>query len=102
MKINDLTNNVSKIANLETAANRQREEENNANPATSNIARSGEMVELSNASVEYSNAAEKMEIAPVERALKIENLRMQVQNGDYNVDSVKVAEKIIKDDLFSI
>lgn len=102
MKINDLTNNISKIANLETTANRQRDEENNTNPATSNIARSGEMVELSNTSVEYSNAAEKMEIAPVERALKIENLRMQVQNDDYNIDSVKIAEKIIKDDLFYI
>jgi flagellar biosynthesis anti-sigma factor FlgM len=102
MKINDLTNTIGKIANLETAANRQREEENNANSVTHNVAQSGERVELSNTSVEYSNAAEKMDMAPVERAGKIESLRMQMQNGDYNVDSIKIAEKIIKDDLFNI
>ncbi|GEM_PF-6361852 len=102
MKINDLTHNISKIANLETTANRQKEEDNNANQAASSSAQSAERVELSNMSVEYSNAAEKMEVAPVERVEKIEKLRMQVQNGSYNVDSAKIAEKIIKDTLFNV
>ena len=102
MKINDLTLNISKISNLETAANRQREEENNANSATSSTIQSGEKVELSNVSVDYSNAAEKMEMAPVERTEKIEKLRMQVQNDGYNVDAAKVAEKIINDSLFNL
>jgi len=102
MKINDLTFNINKIANLETAANRQREEENNTNSATSSPVQSGEKVELSNVSVDYSNAAEKMEMAPVERAEKIEKLRMQVQSDDYNVDAAKIADKIINDSLFNL
>lgn len=102
MKINDLTHNIGKISNMETTANRQKDEDNNANPAGSGAAQSAERVELSNMSVEYSNAADKMEVAPVERMEKIEKLRMQVQNGSYNVDSAKIAEKIIKDTLFNV
>jgi len=102
MKINDLTLNISKITNLETAANRQREGENNTDSATASTVQTSEKVELSNVSVDYSNAAEKMEMAPVERTEKIERLRMQVQNGDYNVDSAKVAEKIINEKLFNL
>ena len=102
MKINDLTHNISKIANLETTANRQKEEENNANTVTGNASQAAEKVELSNTSVEYSNAAEKMEVAPVERAEKIEMLRMKINNNDYYVDSTKIAEKIVKDTLFNV
>jgi flagellar biosynthesis anti-sigma factor FlgM len=101
MKINDLSNNISKIGNFETAANKQKEEDNNTNKATLNILQPSERVDLSNASVDFSNAAEKMEEAPVERAEKIQSLRMKVQSGDYNVDSTKVAEKIINDTLFN-
>jgi negative regulator of flagellin synthesis FlgM len=102
MKINDLTHNISKIANLETTANRQKDEESNAGQATGSTAQAAERVELSNMSVEYSNAAEKMEVAPVERIEKIEKLRMQVQNGSYNIDSAKIADKIVKDTLFNV
>ena len=102
MKINDLTHNISKITNLETTANRQKEEDNTAGQATGNTAQAVERVELSNMSVEYSSAAEKMEVAPVERIEKIEKLRMQIHNGSYNVDSAKIADKIVKDTLFNV
>jgi len=92
---------MSKIGNLETAANKQKEEENNTTPATSTVVQSGERVELSNTSVEYSNAAEKMEEAPKDRSEKIESLKMKISNDSYNVDSTKIAEKIIKDSLFN-
>lgn len=101
MKINDLTHNISKITNMETAANRQKDEENATNSAADKSTQAAERVELSNASVEYSNAAEKMEVAPVERTEKIESLRMKVQSDEYYVGSTELAEKIVNDTLFN-
>ena len=101
MKIIDLSHNMGKIGNLETAANKQKDEENTANQATLNILQPSERVDLSNASVEFSNAAEKMEEAAIERAEKIEALKMKVEKDSYHVDSNKIAEKIINDSLFN-
>jgi flagellar biosynthesis anti-sigma factor FlgM len=101
MKINDLSHNIGKIGNLETAANKQKEDENKTNPATLTVIQPEERVELSNASVEYSNAAEKMEETPKDRAAKIESLKMKISNDTYHVDSSKIADKIIKDSLFN-
>jgi negative regulator of flagellin synthesis FlgM len=101
MKINDLSHNINKIGNLETAAKKQKEEETSVNPTTATSVQSGERVELSNTSVGYSNAAEKMEEAPKDRTDKIESLKMKISDGTYNVDSRKIAEKIIKDSLFT-
>lgn len=101
MKINDLTHNISKIANMETAAKRQKDEDNTTNSAADKTSQAAERVELSNVSVEYSNAAEKMEVAPVERTEKIESLRMKIKSDEYFVDSTKLAEKIVNDTLFN-
>ena len=101
MKINDLTNNISKIGNLETAANKQKEEETRASQAELTILQPSERVDFSSASVDFSNAAEKMEKTLDERADKIAALKMSVGNNTYNVDSEKVAEKIISDSLFN-
>ena len=101
MKINDLSHNLSHLGNLETTANKQKEEQSNAIQVTSNIVHTDAKVDFSNTSVEYSRAAEKMEDVPEDRANKIEILKMMVNNNAYNVDSTKIAEKIIKDSLFS-
>jgi negative regulator of flagellin synthesis FlgM len=101
MKISDLSHNISKIGNLETAVKKQKEEEGNANAATTAPVQTSERVDLSKASVEYSSAAEKVEEAPKDRAEKIESLRMKISNGTYNVDSRKIAEKIVSDSLFN-
>jgi negative regulator of flagellin synthesis FlgM len=101
MNINELSHNIGKIGNLETAVKKQKEEESNISAATPAPVQTGERVELSNASVEYSNAAEKVEEAPKDRAEKIESLKMKVSDGTYNIDSRKIAEKIIRDSLFN-
>jgi negative regulator of flagellin synthesis FlgM len=101
MNINELSHNISKIGNLETAVKKQKEEESSTSASTPAPVHTGERVELSNASVEYSNAAEKVDEAPKDRAEKIESLKMKVSDGTYNIDSRKIAEKIIKDSLFN-
>jgi negative regulator of flagellin synthesis FlgM len=100
MKISDVSHNIGKIGSLETAVKKQKEEEGNA-PAASAPIQTSERVDLSKTSVEYSNAAEKVEEVAKERADKVENLRMKVSNGTYNVDSRKIAEKIVNDSLFN-
>jgi flagellar biosynthesis anti-sigma factor FlgM len=101
MKISDVSHNIGKIGSLETAVKKQKEEDGNAAAATSASIPTSERVDLSKASVEYSNAAEKVDEVPKERADKIESLRMRVSNGTYNVDSRKIAEKIVNDSLFN-
>lgn len=101
MKINELSHSVNQIGNLETAANKQKEEENNARQATLNILPPSERVDFSNTSVDFSNAAEKMDEIPEERAKKIEYLKMKINNDEYHVDSAKIADKIINDTLFN-
>jgi negative regulator of flagellin synthesis FlgM len=101
MKINDLSHNVTKFGNLETAANKQKEEEINTKPAALALVQSAERIELSDTSMEYSSIAEKMEASPQDRAEKIENLKMKIDNGSYHVDSRKIAEKMINDTMFS-
>jgi anti-sigma28 factor (negative regulator of flagellin synthesis) len=100
MKINDLSHNISNLGNLETTANKQKEEQRNAIQVTSNIVHTDAKVDFSNTSVEYSRAAEKMEEIPEDMTNKIEILKMMVNNNAYNVDSAKIAEKIINDFLF--
>ncbi|PKN65449.1 MAG: flagellar biosynthesis anti-sigma factor FlgM [Deltaproteobacteria bacterium HGW-Deltaproteobacteria-15] len=56
----------------------------------------GEEVSISSASVEFSRAAEMMEKESPERAMRIQELQKAVQDGTYEVDSAKVAEKILK------
>jgi negative regulator of flagellin synthesis FlgM len=101
MKINELSNNIGKIGNLETAANKQKEEETKASQAQSASLQPSERVDFSSASVEFSNASEKMEKTPDERAERIAALKTSVSNGTYNVDSAKIAERIINDSLFN-
>jgi negative regulator of flagellin synthesis FlgM len=101
MKINDVSHTIGKIGSLETAVKKQKEEDGNAAVAASASIQTSERVDLSKTSVEYSNAAEKVDEISKERTQKVESLRMKVNSGSYNVDSKKIAEKIVNDSLFS-
>jgi len=101
MKISDVSHTIGKIGSLETAVKKQKEEDGNAAAAASASIQTSERVDLSKASVEYSNAAEKVEEVAKERTEKVESLRMKVNSGTYNVDAKKIAEKIVNDSLFT-
>ncbi len=102
MKINDISNNLGQMGNLDPNVIKQREGQNSAENLDQKNAQSGAKVEISNTSVEISKAAEKMEVVPEERAKKIEELKMMVENGSYNIDAKKIAEKIVNDSLFKL
>ena len=102
MKINEISNNINQIGNLETSQSRQQETGNVNNQQIEKDFGKGAKVDISDTSVEFRNAAEKMESIPQERADKIEELKMMVANGTYNVDSKKIAEKVLEDSVSNI
>ena len=102
MKIDDISRDMNQIGNLETSNNRQTGEERRASSISEGVPQPDAQVDLSNASVEFSRAAKKMDEVPEERAQKIEDLKVKVQNDTYNVDSMKIAEKIVNDALSNI
>jgi flagellar biosynthesis anti-sigma factor FlgM len=102
MKIDDISQKLGQIGNLETYTKKQAEEENKVPKGPENKPQPDAKVDLSSTSVEYSKAAEKMDEVPEERAKKIEALKAQVMNDTYHVDSKNIAEKILDDTLFNI
>jgi len=102
MKINEISNNMNQIGNLETSQSRQKEADNVNNQAAEKEFEKGAKVEISNTSVEFSKAAEKMENVPRERAEKVEQLKMMVKDDTYDVDSKKIAEKVLDDSIENI
>ena len=104
MKINEISNNINKVGNLDPSQTRLKETENisGQGQATEKDSGKGTKVDISQESVEFSKAAEKMDIVPEERAAKIEQLKMMVKNDTYSVDSKKVAEKVLADSITTI
>ena len=102
MKINEISNNMNQIGNLESSQNKLKEEGNVSSQTAEKQFDKGAKVEISSSSVEYSKAAEKMENVPKERSDKVAELKLMVQNDTYKVDSKKIAEKVLKDSLSNI
>ena len=102
MKINEISNNMNQIGNLDSTQSRVKEAESLNNQPAEKEFDKGAKVEISSTSVEFSKAAEKMDNVPKDRADKVEELKMMVQNGTYEVDSEKIAEKVVEDAISNI
>jgi flagellar biosynthesis anti-sigma factor FlgM len=102
MKINDISNSLGQLGNLDSNVVKNKEDQNSAENVDQKNSQSGTRVEISNTSVEVNKAVEKMDVVPEERVKKIEDLKMMVSNDTYNVDSKKIAEKIMNDSLFKL
>ncbi len=102
MKVNEISNNMSQVGNLDSTQSRLKEAGNVSGQAAEKEFDKGTKVDISNTSVEFSKAAEKMENIPRERAEKVEELKMMVQNDAYNVDSKEIAKKVLNDSIENI
>ena len=102
MKINEISSNTNQIGNLESSQGRLKETGNVNNQSAEKEFEKGAKVDISNTSVEFSRAAEKMENVPKDRLDKIDELKMMVKNDTYNVDSKKIAEKVLEDSVSDI
>jgi flagellar biosynthesis anti-sigma factor FlgM len=102
MKIDDTSGNIQHLSNLEIPVNKNIDDDKNISDESDKGLVSGAKVELSNRSVEYSKAAEAMDRTTEERAQKLEEIKLRLENGSYEIDSRKVADSIIKDILGNI
>jgi negative regulator of flagellin synthesis FlgM len=96
MKINDINRDLGISSNSADSLqnrkiDRQQEE---VVPAGGQV--QSEEVSISSASVEFGMAAEMMEHESPERAQRIQAIQQQVQEGTYQVDSAKIAEKMLQ------
>jgi negative regulator of flagellin synthesis FlgM len=102
MKINEISSSVNQVGNLDPSQARLKEANNIGSQTAEKEPEKGTKVDISQESMEFSKAAEKMEAVPDERAARIEELKTMVKNGTYNVDSKKVAEKVLADSITNI
>lgn len=59
-------------------------------------------IEFSEKSVEFSKVAKIIEKTPPERAELVNEIKTKIEEGTYDIDSMKVADKILKDALSDI
>ncbi len=57
-------------------------------------------VALSNAAKNIQEAQKKLEAIPDVREDKVAELKEQIENGTYEIDAEKIADKMLKDSLF--
>ncbi|NLA75340.1 MAG: flagellar biosynthesis anti-sigma factor FlgM [Deltaproteobacteria bacterium] len=101
MKVNEISGSINKVGTLDPSQTRPKEVDNinGQGQAAEKEFEKGTKVDISQRSVEFSKAAEKMVIVTEERAAKIEQLKEMVKTDTYNVDSKKVAEKVLADSI---
>lgn len=103
MKINSISHGINHIGNSGAHAKQNDEADRTAAVQEDKVRLGvGTKVDLSEISVDFSRAAEKMNEAPEERTKKIEELKMKIENDEYHIDSKKIAEKIIAEELSNI
>jgi negative regulator of flagellin synthesis FlgM len=100
MKIDEIYKNVNLINNTKDATvNNRTVEQGGRDPEVKDEQKSGAEVDFSKTSIEYSQALAVMEKEPADRIEKVEALRTKIEDGTYQVDSKKVANKIVEDIL---
>lgn len=103
MKVDEIYQNTSLINNSgEAAPNRKAEAEKETARGLEKESQSGTEVDFSKTSVEFSRAAEMMEMAQADRVDKVKEIKTKILDGTYNADATKVAEKIIEDALANL
>ena len=99
MKIDETYTNMTLVNTSKEAPARRAEEQIGATPGADKKSGSGTEVDLSRTSVQFSRASEIMEKDSVERVRRVNELRTKVEEGTYQVDAGKVADKILGEAL---
>jgi flagellar biosynthesis anti-sigma factor FlgM len=98
MKINETHRELSLLrGSAESFQNRKVEEHQEPASGAGEGPGEGAEVRISSTSMEFSRAAEMMETESPERAQRIREIQGRIEQGTYQVDSAKVAEKILSD-----
>lgn len=100
MKINDINRDLGVSSNSTESLQSRKIELQQEEVALDEEQGKAEEVSISPASIEISKAAEMMERESPERTARIQAIQKAVQEGTYEVDPAKVAEKMILDILW--
>lgn len=95
MKINDINRDLGVSSNSTESLQSRKIEPQQEEVAIAEEQGKGEEVSISPASIEISKVAEMMERESPERIAKIQAIEKAVQEGTYEIDPTKVAEKMI-------
>lgn len=103
MKIDQINQNLNQIIHPKEQAVKGKEEGRNGKVQglEGNRGVSTE-IEFSEKSVEFSKAAKIIEKTPPERAELVNEIKAKIEEGTYDIDSMKIADKILKDALSDI
>ena len=100
MKIDETYRDMNILGSAAETLQRQKTgAQEEAGSAAGQGAGEGADVNISNASLEFSQVAEMMDRESPERAERIQEIQRQIQEGTYEVDPAKVAEKILAEAL---
>jgi len=98
MKVEDIWKQVSLIQSAGDTANTQNAQsqegaikKESANPDAK--------VEISQASITFNKIKKLVEVLPPERVEKVQRIKEQLMSGQYEVDSKRVAENMLRDTL---
>ena len=99
MKIDETSTNMTLVNTSKEAPARRAEEQIGTPPGADKKSGSGTEVDFSKTSVQFSRAAEILEKDSIERARRVNELRTEVEEGTYQVDAGKVADKLLGEAL---
>lgn len=100
MKIDDISKQINVVPQSSESASRATTgRSENLKDESHDILSSGAKIDLSQTSVEYSKVAEAAEKPQPERVGRVNQLKEAVMTGQYQVDSSKVAEKMLMENL---
>ena len=104
MKIDELSKQIGLLSPSSDPASRTRpggENRTDKSETTDSLA-SAAKIELSRASVEYGKVAEASEFDQPQRIERINQLKEAIENGQYEVESSRVADKMVLEGLMDI
>lgn len=90
VNIEAYANQVQEKDKVDAAAEQPEKQQNKA-----------DTVALSNAAKNIQEAQKQLEAIPDVREDKVAELKEQIENGTYEIDAEKIADKMLKDSLFN-
>lgn len=90
VNIEAYVNQVQEKDKVDAAAEQPEKQQNKA-----------DTVALSNAAKNIQEAQKQLEAIPDVREDKVAELKEQIENGTYEIDAEKIADKMLKDSLFN-
>ena len=102
MKVDELAQSLNQVGNLNNSASRNVDADTKAAQTVERDTQLDSKIDISTESSDYSYAAKIVGQIDEARVQHVEELKDMVQSGEYNVDSVKVAGRVVEDNISDV